>query len=74
LFEESAFQVLEALAEGARALGPEHDAWIKAFKEIRWVVQTSDGLALTADGRNARDEMAAKQAGDALPAATRRRR
>jgi hypothetical protein len=75
LFEEKAYLTLDAIAEGAGSLGPEHEAWIKAFKEIRWVVQTSAGLALTPDGRQARDEMAAKQlAGEAPEPGTTPRR
>ena len=61
--DADAFVVLEAVARGVRADGPDSDRWIEAFKTIRWVVEGLDGPMLTAEGRRARDEMALERRG-----------
>ena len=58
--DEEAFVALEAIGQSGRA-ETEHEPWVKAFKAIRWVVQTETGLALTPAGRVARDEIAARR-------------
>ena len=63
-----AYLALEAVDRSASGAPAGHSRWIEAFKAIRWVVQTEAGLILTPAGRQARDEMAAKQGEEAVPA------
>lgn len=58
---DEAFLALDAIARTGRLDASARQHWINAFKSIRWVVQTREGLTLTADGRQARDEMAARR-------------
>jgi hypothetical protein len=57
-----AFAVLDAIGRGADVDPADRDKWVEALKTIRWVVETTGGLALTTEGRQARDEMAAERA------------
>ena len=61
--DDEAFATLEAIGRSARLDAAEHQNWIKAFKAIRWVVETETGLALTPAGRQARDDLAAERDG-----------
>jgi hypothetical protein len=70
---DEAFVTLEAIGRSASLDEAMHQHWIKAFKAIRWVVQTEAGLALTPAGRQARDEMATLRNGAAAGIETRRR-
>ena len=63
LMDDEAFVALEAIGRSQSLDEAGHQHWIKAFKAIRWVVQTEAGLALTSAGRQARDEMAAQRNG-----------
>jgi hypothetical protein len=75
--DDEAYLALEAIDRSTSGAPAGHSRWIKAFKAIRWVVQTEAGLILTPAGRQARDEMASKQAkqeGPANPAPTPRAR
>jgi hypothetical protein len=65
--DDEAFLALEAIGQSVDADLTDHQRWIAAFKVIRWIVQTETGVALTPEGRQALDEMAAKRrkAGDA---------
>jgi hypothetical protein len=58
--DEEAYQVLDAICRSASIDPDDHVRWINAFKTIRWVVQTNSGLAVTPEGRQARDEFAAR--------------
>ena len=57
--DDDAFRALNAIGERAQADQPLEERWIKAFKAIRWVVETQEGFVLTDAGRKARDEAAA---------------
>ncbi|HEX4179874.1 MAG TPA: hypothetical protein VHY32_03715 [Caulobacteraceae bacterium] len=59
--DDEAYAALEAVARSGDGDLSAHQRWIKAFKAIRWIVRTEAGLALTAAGRQARDEMAARR-------------
>ena len=59
--DDEAFAVLEAIGRSGRTDSAEHQHWIKAFKAIRWVVQTEAGLALTPAGRRACDDRTAER-------------
>jgi hypothetical protein len=59
--DEEAYQVLDAICRSASIDPDDHARWINAFKTIRWVVQTNAGLAVTPEGRQARDEFAARR-------------
>ena len=54
--DDEAFRVLSAIGDGAPADRPPEERWVKAFKAIRWVVETTNGVVLTDAGRKARDE------------------
>ncbi|HEX4182696.1 MAG TPA: hypothetical protein VHY34_05520 [Caulobacteraceae bacterium] len=58
--DDEAYQVLDAICRSASIDPDGHVRWINAFKTIRWVVQTDSGLAVTPEGRQARDEFAAR--------------
>ena len=67
--DDEAYLAIEAIDRSASGnLAAGHSRWIKAFKAIRWVVQTESGLSLTSAGRQARDEMAAKHSEEDVPA------
>jgi hypothetical protein len=53
-----AYFVLDAIDRGAEINPSEKARWVEALKAIRWIVPTNGGFALTAAGRQARDEMA----------------
>lgn len=56
---EEAFVVLDTISRGADLDSDDHTRWVSALKAIQWVIETHSGLALTAAGRRARDDMAA---------------
>jgi hypothetical protein len=58
--DEEAYKVLDAICRSKSIDPDDHARWINAFKTIRWVVQTSSGLAVTPEGRIARDEFAVR--------------
>jgi len=48
-----AFLTLEAIRRGDHAKLAGRDRWLKAFKDIRWIIETDDGPALTGAGLKA---------------------
>jgi hypothetical protein len=72
LMDDEAFVALEAIGRSQSLDEAGHQHWIKAFKAIRWVVQTEAGLALTTAGRQARDEMAAERSAELRTETSRR--
>ena len=73
--DDEAYLALDAISRSNGAEPPDAARWLKAFADIRWVVHTEAGWALTPAGRQARDEMAARMretAGSSGEAARRR--
>jgi hypothetical protein len=55
---QEAYVALEAIRQGeaGRLIGKDH--WVKAFKACSWAVETAGGLALTAQGLEACEDLA----------------
>jgi hypothetical protein len=59
--DHEAYHVLEALGRGAHAELAGRERWVEAFKTIRWAVEGVAGPMLTAEGRQARDQLAGER-------------
>jgi hypothetical protein len=58
--DREAYEVLEALGRGAHDELVGRERWVDAFKTIRWAIESEKGPVLTAEGRHARDQLAAE--------------
>jgi len=58
---DEAYQALEAIRCGDHAKLAGRDRWLKAFRAIRWIIETDEGPALTDAGLQACDELALKR-------------
>jgi hypothetical protein len=52
-----AYMALDAIDRGVFEVSLDRDSWLKAFQTVRWVCVSADAVRLTADGRQALDEM-----------------
>lgn len=55
--DNEAFEVLHAIACGAANGFDDGARWVEAFRTIRWVAQSTEGLVLTAEGRAAHEDI-----------------
>jgi ribosomal protein S19E (S16A) len=55
--DDKAFFMLEAINRGGWCEIEDYAEWLNALKTIRWIAETADGPVLTAEGRQALDDM-----------------
>ena len=60
--DDDAFRVLDAIARGAASEIDDPKSWTEAFKTIRWVTQSNQGLILTASGKAAHQDVVKQRA------------
>jgi hypothetical protein len=56
--DDEAYLALDAVRQGKFAGLAGRDHWLKAFKTIKWVVETESGPVLTPAGLQAHDDVA----------------
>jgi hypothetical protein len=62
-----AYRSLDAIDRGDFEVSRESESWLRAFQTVRWVCISADAVILTADGRQALDEMRRTHSGQATP-------
>jgi hypothetical protein len=56
-----AYLALEAIRRSDQEALCRRDHWLKAFRAIRWIIDTDEGPALTEAGLQARDDLAVRR-------------